>query len=186
MKKLSIIFFLVFIGEFVVSSGAFSQGQLDPIRLNSMSINVGMGIGTPYFGNGLGFGPAVKGSFEKGMFDLGPGVITLGGEFTMSVFSHDYGNDRHESWANFFFAGRGAYHYGWDIEGFDTYAGMPVGIGFCAHSSGDFEGSRGAQAVFPYVGFFVGANYFFNKNFGINGELGFNSTYSNIGVIYKL
>jgi hypothetical protein len=120
------------------------------------------------------------------MFDMGPGVITLGGEFTMSFFSWDYGYGGRESWTNFFFAGRGAFHYGWDVEGLDTYAGIPVGIGFSGYAADGAPGSHGHQSVFPYIGIFIGANYFFNRNWGINGELGYNATVSNIGVIYKI
>ena len=87
-------------------------------------MGAGVGPGTHYFGNGIGFGPALKASFEAGMWDLGPGVITLGGEAAFSYFSHHYGNGWNESWANFIFAARGAYHYGWDVEGLDTYGGM--------------------------------------------------------------
>ncbi len=36
------------------------------------------------------------------------------------------------------------------------------------------------------AGVFFGASYFFNRNLGVNGEIGYNSTYANIGVIYKL
>ena len=138
----------------------FAGGQLDPVRLNSWTINAGIGPGTHYFGNGGGFGPALKGVFEAGMWDLGPGVVTLGGEFTFSYFSHPYGaGNWHESWANFFFAARGAYHYGWDVEGLDTYGGIPAGIGFCAHNQADQAGGYGATPVFPYFGIFAGASY---------------------------
>ena len=40
--------------------------------------------GTLFFGNGIGFGPAAKVAFEKGMWQVGPGVITLGAEMTFS------------------------------------------------------------------------------------------------------
>ena len=134
----------------------------------------------------LDFGPALKGSFETGMWDLGPGVITLGGEATFSFFSHHYGDNWNESWVNFIFGARGAYHYGWDVEGLDTYGGIPLGIGFCAHAWDDHPGSQGYTPVYPYVGIFFGATYFFNKSMGINGEIGFNSTYTNIGMVFKL
>jgi hypothetical protein len=50
----------------------------------------------------------------------------------------------------------------------------------------DYPGRHSHQPVFPYVGAFVGTSYFFNDHIGLNGELGFNVTYANIGVIYKL
>jgi hypothetical protein len=162
------------------------QGPLDPVRLDSWVINAGMGPGSHYFGNGTGFGPALKVSFEKGMWDLGPGVITLGGEYTTSFFAANYGNGYRETWVNAIFGARAAYHYGWNVEGLDTYAGFPAGIGFCIHSYDDFPGYKGSQPVYPYAGFFLGASYFFNKNIGINGELGYNATQANIGVVWKI
>lgn len=165
---------------------ALTQGPLDPVRLNTWTVAASTGPATHFFGNGAGFGPALKGSFEHGMWDLGPGVITLGGEATLSFFSQRYGQGSHETWLNFILGARGAYHYGWNVEGLDTYAGIPVGIGFCAYFRDDVPGSRGYTPVFPYGGIFFGGSYFFNKKLGVNGEVGFNSTYANIGVVYRL
>ncbi|HNY03536.1 MAG TPA: hypothetical protein PKG48_13145, partial [Bacteroidales bacterium] len=81
---------------------------------------------------------------------------------------------------------RGAYHYGWNVEGLDTYGGLPLGLGFCAHSFDDHPGSAGSTPVYPYAGIFFGASYFFTKNLGVNGEVGFNSTYANIGMVYRI
>ncbi len=184
-KLLKIISLIIFVAV-ATTLRIHAKGPLDPVRLKSMVINVGLGPGTHYFGNGVGFGPALKGSFETGMWDLGPGVITLGGEATFSFFSHHYGDNWNESWVNFIFGARGAYHYGWDVEGLDTYGGIPLGIGFCAHAWDDHPGSQGYTPVYPYVGIFFGATYFFNKSMGINGEIGFNSTYTNIGMVFKL
>ncbi len=163
-----------------------AEGPLDPVRLNSWIVNVGVGPGTNYFGNGNGFGPALKGSFEKGMWDVGPGVITLGGEATFSFFASRYGDGWNETWTNFIFGARGAYHYGWNVEGLDTYGGIPLGMGFSMHTWDDHPGSRGYTPVFPYGGIFFGASFFFNKSVGINGEFGYNSTYANIGMVFKL
>jgi hypothetical protein len=163
-----------------------AAGPLDPVKLGTWVINAGTGPGTYYFGNGSGFGPALKGSFEKGMWDVGPGVITLGGEATFSFFSQHYGDGWNETWTNFIFGARGAYHYGWNVEGLDTYGGIPLGMGFCMHTYDDHPGSAGSTPVFPYGGIFFGASYFFNKSIGINGEFGYNSTYANIGVVFRL
>jgi len=184
-KKLIIISLLIFTLSQTTCT-TYAKGQLDPVKLGTWVINVGIGPGTHTFGNGAGFGPALKGSFETGMFDLGPGVITLGGEAAFSFFSQHYGQDWNETWVNFMFGARAAYHYGWDVEGLDTYCGVPLGIGFCAHAVDENPGSKGYSPVYPYVGIFFGASYFFTKSVGINGEFGYNSTYANLGVIFKL
>ncbi len=184
-KSLKTIFLMIILG-FLAPWNVFSARPLDPVRLGTWVVNAGVGPGTHYFGNGIGFGPAIKASFEVGMWDLGPGVITLGGEAAFSYFSHHYGDGWNESWANFIFAARGAYHYGWDVEGLDTYGGIPLGIGFCGHGWNHNAGHSGYTPVYPYAGIFFGASWFFTKTIGINGEVGYNSTYANIGVIYKL
>lgn len=168
------------------SLSSFAGGPLDPVRLGTWTLSVGVGPGTHPFGNGVGFGPAEKMAFEAGLWDAGPGVIAIGGEAAFSFFAHHYGDEWNESWANFMFGARGSYHYGWDVEGLDTYAGLPLGVGFTAHSGDDKPGYKGVTPVFPYLGFYFGASYFFNKLIGVNGEVGFNSTYANIGVIFKL
>ncbi|MCX6304795.1 MAG: hypothetical protein NT040_07495 [Bacteroidetes bacterium] len=187
MNKLLKIIVIMVIFVFVSPRGVVAQGPLDPVRLGTWIVNAGAGSGTHFFGNGVGVGPALKGSFETGMWDLGPGVITLGGEATISFFSQHYGIDNwNESWVNFIFGARGAYHYGWNVEGLDTYGGIPLGIGFCAHGWDHHAGNYGYTPVYPYGGIFFGASYFFTKTFGVNGEVGYNSTYANIGVVFKL
>jgi hypothetical protein len=186
MKKANLIILSVVLLAALISNPVSSQGPLDPVRLHSMVVNIGVGSGAHYFGNGVGVGPALKASFEAGMFDLGPGVVTLGGEAAWSLFGTGYGYDSRETWFNFMIGARAAYHYGWDVEGLDTYAGVPAGIGFCMHSVDGEEGYHGSQPVYPYFGFFFGASYFFNKSIGINGEVGYNATHANIGVIFKI
>jgi hypothetical protein len=186
MKKIMKVIFLATAVALATPATISANGPLDPVKLGSWTVNIGVGPGTHYFANGIGFGPALKGSFETGMWDLGPGVITLGGEATFSFFSYHYGNDWNESWVNFIFGARSAYHYGWNVEGLDTYGGIPLGLGFCAHSADYNPMEYGYTPVFFYSGIFFGASYFFTKTFGVNGEVGYNSTYANIGVILKL
>ena len=186
MYRILKISLAVIVVSIVSSTGLQAKSPLDPVRLGTWVVNAGVGPGAHYFGNGVGFGPAVKASFETGLWDLGPGVVTLGGETAFSVFSHHFGDGWKESWVNFIFGARGAYHYGWDVEGLDTYGGIPLGIGFCAHSWDDHPGNSGYTPVYPYVGIFFGASYFFTKSIGINGEVGYNATHANIGIVFKL
>ncbi|MCK9203984.1 MAG: hypothetical protein M0P58_06025 [Bacteroidales bacterium] len=167
---------------------AFAQKPVpvDPMSKGSWLLNFGFGPGVPVFGNGTGFGPGMKVAFEAGMWELGPGVLTLGGEAGFSFFAHKYGQDWRESWVNMMFGARSAYHYGWQVRGLDTYGGVPLGIGFCGNTYDDQPGHKNAFPVYPYVGFFVGASYFFSPNIGANAEVGYNSTYANIGLVFRL
>jgi hypothetical protein len=167
---------------------SFSQksAPLNPVDQGSWILAVDAGPATHIFGNGWGFGPGIKLFFENGTWQLGPGVLSLGGDVGFSIFSYKWGDGYHETWVNYMFGARTAYHYGWDVKGLDTYAGIPLGIGFSVHTYDDFVGYKGYSPIFPYLGFFAGASYFFNNHIGINGEIGYNVTYANLGVIFKL
>jgi hypothetical protein len=182
LSLMTIFFGLAFMNQTL----AQNKGPMDPMSVDDWTLSLDLGPGTPIWGNGNGFGPAVKFSFEKGMWQLGPGVLTLGGEATFSFFTNRYGNNFREAWLNFIFAARSAYHYGWNIRGLDTYGGIPLGMGFSVYTHANEPGYSNNLPVYPYVGIFFGASYFFTRDLGINGELGYNSTYANIGVIYKL
>jgi hypothetical protein len=192
MKKTEILVITIFLLTFLTAKSVHAaKGPLDPRDKDAMTLSFGIGPGTHFLGNGFGFGPAFKAAFEKGMWKVGPGVITLGGEFAVSYFTYKYYVGYKETWINFMFAARSSYHYGWNVEGLDTYAGVPAGIGFCAYTDSWTDakfhyGYRGYHAVFPYFGIFVGASYYFNNIVGIYGELGYNSTYADLGVILKL
>jgi hypothetical protein len=178
---------LVIIALFIGIEG-FSQksAPLNPMDQGSWVIGVGVGAATPIYRNGYGFGPGFKIFVENGTWQLGPGVLTLGGEVGFSFFSYHFGNGFHESWVNYMFGARSAYHYGWNVHGLDTYGGLPLGIGFSSHTYDKELGYKGASPVFPYFGIFLGTSYFFNDKIGINGELGYNVTYANVGVIFKI
>ncbi|MEI8005634.1 MAG: hypothetical protein WCI48_05465 [Bacteroidota bacterium] len=162
------------------------NGPVNPMKEDAWIVNASFGAGTPFFGNGNGFGPAAKFSFEKGMWEVGPGTITLGAEVTFSYFGYKYGNNWHENWFNFIAGARSAYHYGWGVKGLDTYAGIPLGFGLCMNSHDAEGGYHTATPIYPYFGIFFGASYYFNRNIGVYGEFGYSSTYANMGIVFKL
>ena len=171
----------------VLPSGIRAQdGPMSPMKEDKWLLNFGFGAGTPFFGNGIGFGPAAKVAFEKGMWQVGPGVITLGAEMTFSYFSNKFGEGWHEYWLNCIMGARGSYHYGWQVKGLDTYAGVPLGFGLCMNLHDRQNGYHKFVPVYPYFGIFFGGSYFFTPDFGINGEFGYNSTYCNLGLIFRL
>jgi len=187
IKKRSVVLVIIIISNFAFHT-AFAQKPIpiDPMSRGSWLLNFGFGPGVPVFGNGAGFGPAGKIAFETGMWELGPGVLTLGGEAGFSFFAHKFGEDWRETWVNMMFGARSAYHYGWEVRGLDTYGGIPLGIGFCANRYDDQPGHDNAFPVYPYLGFFFGASYFFTNKIGVNGEIGYNSTYANIGLVFRI
>jgi hypothetical protein len=177
----------VAIGLLTLTTNVYSQksAPLSPMDQGSWVFSGGVGAATTVFGNGYGFGPGFKFFVENGTFKLGPGVLTLGGEMGFSFFSDKFLGFK-ESWYNIMFGARSAYHYGWNVPGLDTYGGIPLGIGFSVYSHSSKIHYRGYHAVYPYLGLFLGTSYFFNNLVGINGEVGYNVTYANLGVIFRI
>jgi len=193
-----LLFFLVFPGKIL-----HAQSTADPVGLDAWVLNFGIGAGNNYWGNGNGFGPGMKVAFEKGMWKVGPGVFTLGGEMGFSYFWHNWnyyhtGQDKNldlnETWINVMVGARAAYHWGFDVKGLDVYGGIPLGIGFSLYNysgwddTGEWKewGGYGHHPVFHYVGVFFGASYFFNEVIGLNAEVGYNATFGQIGLVFKL
>jgi hypothetical protein len=110
MRKITLALLALLLTGYMSITSVYAQNKasMDPMSVDDMTIGLSVGPGTPVWGNGEGFGPAVKFTFEKGMWQLGPGVLTLGAEATFSFFGHRYGNDYREAWMNFVFGARSA------------------------------------------------------------------------------
>ncbi len=207
MKKIAYLFISIIFFGYICANGTFAQkGPINPMSTDSWTVNFGFGPGIHYFsGYTAGFGPGLQVSFEKGMWQLGPGVLTLGGELGFSYFSYSgyysgyYYKYKFYSgfyykyhWLNFIMAARAAYHYGWKIPGLDTYGGIATGIRFVSftHTYADYYngyyGYYTPAAVGFFPGVFLGGSYFFNQVLGVNAEFGYNINYAQVGLIFKL
>ncbi len=102
---------------------------MTPMQIGSIFLNLGVGVGADYKGEGYGTGVGFKASAEFGLWQAGPGVITLGPEIGGSFSNQGYAGSSYYS-NTFVIAGRSAWHYGWEVPGLDTYAGFSAGIGF--------------------------------------------------------
>ncbi len=178
-KTLSTFGFAVicFFFSFTARAQKGNQDLESPISLGSATLNLGAGPGLTYkYCNDLSVG--IKTALEFGLWRAGPGVITLGGEFGISIneLSH-----------SIVLAGRSAWHYGWHVRGLDTYGGVSLGAGFYSDDSKVYsvDGSH-ADQVFPVVGGFIGVSYFLNRHFGFNVEAGYDISIVQVGIIFKL
>ena len=181
------------------STFAGAQGLMDPMTEGTWFINFGFGPGTNWQGAyGRGFLPAGQIAVEVGMWEVGPGVITLGGEIGGTFYSYTQTDSRYGpgttykyNYTELVVAARGAYHYGWNVQGLDTYGGVAAGPRFTIFSY-NLPATYTGQVIDepPTVGFgggpFVGASYFFTEFLGVNAELGFNVTYAQIGMVFKI
>ena len=156
------------------------NNPVTPVRVGSITLNMGVGVGTQYKEAHSPFGTKV--ALEFGLWQAGPGVITLGGEIGGS-FSNSGGHEDYTSRTTVL-AARSAWHYGWRVPGLDTYAGLATGIGFHHHDYYNYEGDQ--DEVMPVVGIVLGASYFISPKFGFNAEVGNDITNIQAGVIFKL
>ncbi len=176
-----------------VVSNAQKKGQVTPFRKGTVTVNLGVGIGADYKGDyryynsGNGFG--TKAALEFGIWQAGPGVVSLGAEVggTFSNGNSKKYNDFRSR--TIVIAGRSAWHYGWKVSGLDTYAGVSAGAGFHHYDYYDYNNSQKYYEnddVIPVFGGFVGASYFFTRSFGVNVEAGYDITHLQAGVVFKL
>jgi hypothetical protein len=197
MKRKIFLLALLTLMIFTGFHGKAQNGPVDPMSKDSWLLNFGIGPGVKYYdAYSTGFGPGFQVAFEKGMWQLGPGVLTLGAEFGVSYFWYKYSYDDADaysySWVSVIPAARCAYHYGWKVKGLDTYGGVATGFRFLAFSEKYYNGHNGTEygynpaSISFFPGIFVGASYFFNDQIGINGELGYNINVAQIGMVFKL
>jgi hypothetical protein len=185
MKKVS--FGLILMIGFCFHQSAFSQsknvasGPTTPMQVGSLFVNVGFGIGAGYKNPTYSTPWGFKVAAEYGVWQAGPGVITLGPEVG-ATFSGDHYNDNSYISSTFIVAGRSAWHYGWGVPGLDTYGGFSAGIGFNHYTKPGYD----YNSPVPAFGVFAGASYFISPTFGFNSEFGYDITNFQVGVVFKL
>jgi hypothetical protein len=185
MKKVSVL--LILIISFFLNQQAFSQksnggkGETTPMQVGNLFLNMGIGPGAGYHNPTYGTPFGFKISGEYGVWQAGPGVVTLGGEFG-GTFSGKNNNGNNYNSSTFIIAARSAWHYGWDVPGLDTYGGFSAGFGFNHYSYPESDN----HSLIPAFGIFAGASYFITPTFGFNSEFGYDITSFQIGVVFKL
>ena len=165
---------------------------------------LGFGIGPAvnyYSGYKTGFSPAILLQYDQGIWDMGPGCLSLGGQFGFSYLDYKYKGDftaggiKNEYlykyvWMNYVIAIRGAYHYNWGKDNLDTYGGLAAGSRLITFKSNYYHNypqtGFDPSATYAYAGIFVGASWFFTPKLAVNGELGYNVAYLRAGLVYKL
>jgi len=176
MKKMFAIYLIISLLFGINLPTRAQNTPTDPVEVGTWVINAGVGFSSYGYDSGLwlsGFG--FKGAIECGLWQAGPGVISLGAEGGMCLASYEGNN-----YSRFNVAPRSSYHYGWDVPGLDTYGGVTAGVGFVSYS-----GLRGSNVCF-YGGLYLGASYFFLENFAVNMELGLGSTVAQIGIAFRI
>jgi hypothetical protein len=183
MKKQKFISPFLIAVALCLTATSNAQSPLSPVEKGSLTFSAGVGLGNEYNSNYYNRALGSKAVAEVGMWNAGPGVITLGAEVGGS-FSSGGALDNYKA-HTLVIAGRSAWHHGWNINGLDTYAGLSAGAGFNQYSYNK-NGKIKQNEVVPVFGGFVGASYFITPSFGFNVEGGYDITQIQAGIIFKL
>ncbi len=152
-------------------------------------LNVGIGIGSPFFGSGysssLPVNPSI--SFEKGITE----EISVGGQvaYASSKYNVDLPGANYSFKQNATYIGaRGSYHLNEVLKldpKFDVYGGASLGYVIASVSNNQgFNGTTGSGLGF---GLFAGGKYYFASKTSLFAELGYQSlAVVNVGIAFKL
>jgi hypothetical protein len=188
MKKQTIISAILFglgFGSSAISTAQSDRGTDIPFEKGSVTFSAGVGVGNEYNSNYYNSAFGTKAVVEAGLWQAGPGVISLGAQVG-GTFSNGGTLDNYKA-RTFIVAGRSAWHHGWNVRGLDTYAGLSAGAGFNQFSyNQNNEGRIKQDEVIPVFGAFVGASYYITPSFGINVEAGHDITQVQAGIILKI
>lgn len=184
MKKQTLISAILLGAGLCLGTFSKAQGPMEPMQKGSVTFNAGVGIGNEYNSNYYNSAFGTKAAIEAGLWQAGPGVITLGGQVGAS-FSNGGGRYNDYKTQTVIVAGRSAWHHGWNVKGLDTYAGLSAGAGFNNYKYYN-NGKVKESEVIPVFGGFIGASYFVTPVFGFNIEAGYDITQIQGGIILKL
>lgn len=153
------------------------------MNVGSNAANLGIGFGSSL--NGLGSGrPAISASFERGLWEAGPGVISLGAYVGNTGYTYKSSGYKYK-WNYTIVGARGAYHFNGitSVPQLDPYGGAMIGYNIVSYSGSDeYSGSYGSGMEFSL---FVGSRWFFTDNIAAFVELGYGVSYLNLGIAFK-
>ncbi|ARS42581.1 hypothetical protein CA265_24120 [Sphingobacteriaceae bacterium GW460-11-11-14-LB5] len=182
MKKhlhLTALFILIALTGIAQSkSGSFNKGD--------NLFNIGVGIGSPFFGSGytssLPVNPSI--SYERGVTD----AISVGGQLSYASSKYEGFNNTYSfKESAIYVSARGSYHFNQLLDlnpKFDLYGG--ASLGYVTVSISDNQGSFEGAASGLGFGLYAGSKYYLKPSTAIYAELGYQSlSLLNIGIAFK-
>jgi hypothetical protein len=180
----------------VISFFSAARVHAQAFEAGTNVVSAGIGLGSA-LANGYTYGtqsPGFSVSYDRGIWEAGPGVISLGGYIGFKTFKDDYADAGYvvsEKWTYSIFGVRGAYHFtGLNIQNLDLYAGVMIAYDNLNYSYSNNQGTSYNTNVGSYnsglgISVFAGARYYFAGNLGAFGELGYGVDILGIGLSYK-
>ena len=178
MKTYFLLAFAFLLCAGVLQGQSFEKGT----NVIALGITFGSAYGDySYSAQSPGFGA----QYEKGIWDAGPGVISLGGYLGSKTYRNSIFGER---WNYTILGFRGAYHYNRftteKLKKLDPYAGLMLAysiLGYRANPNtihGDYASSFDNSI-------FVGGRYYFTNNFAGFAEIGLDVSNLTLGGALK-
>lgn len=182
--------------------GNRSGAQAQSFGEGTIAVNAGIGLFSSigyYAGSGIHRTPVISLTGEYGITRLGPGVLGGGLAFGYQSASYTYNTSSpyyyKDKWATTLFGLRGTYHPDFlQDENYDVYGVVQLSFdhfGYSFSTNDPYYNSAtyvyGRSAVNSYVRAYllVGGRYYFTKNIGVYGELGYDIAYVKFGLTLK-
>jgi hypothetical protein len=147
-------------------------------------VSAGIGLGSS-LANGYTYGtqsPGFSASYDRGIWEAGPGVISLGAYIGFKSFSYPMEDAK---WNYTIIGARGAWHFtGLNVDKLDLYGGLMLSYDNLSFSANDGY-APGSYSSNVELTPFVGARYYFANNLGAYAELGYGVAILSIGLSYK-
>lgn len=176
---------LLFIALFTFSALAVNAQSKSSFNKGDNLFNVGVGIGSPYFGTGysssIPVNPSV--SYEVGVSN----AISVGGQVSYASSKYDGGFNYTFKESAIYFGARGSYHFNELLKlnpKFDLYGG--ASLGYVTVSISDNQSTVTGTASGFGFGLYAGGKYYLGKGTAIYSELGYQSlSFLNVGIAFK-
>lgn len=176
---------LLFIALFGLFALAVKGQSKSSFNKGDNLFNIGVGIGSPFFGSGysssLPVNPSV--SYERGVSD----AISVGGQVSYASSKYDGGYNYTFKESAIYIGARGSYHFNQLLNinpKFDLYGG--ASLGYVTVSISDNQSTITGTASGFGFGLYAGGKYYLGSGTAIYSELGYQSlSFLNIGVAFK-
>lgn len=184
MKKQTLLLSLCLLISLTSLQAQDKSKVSDVYTVGTNVVSAGIGLGSSLAGyNGSG-SPAISLQYEMGLWQAGPGVISLGAYLGFKTYKYS-GDGYSWKWGYTIIGVRGAYHLTQiKVKNLDLYGGVML-----AYNNVHFTDSQGSstKSYGSTTGFsiFIGGRYYFTQNIGVFVELGYGVANANVGLSLK-
>lgn len=164
-----------------------AQSKSSSFNKGDNLLNIGVGIGSPFFGSGysssLPVNPTI--SYERGVSN----AISVGGQLSYASSKYEGFNNSYSFKESAIYIGaRGSYHFNELLQlnpKFDLYGG--ASLGYVTVSISDNQSTYEGAASSLGFGLFAGGKYYLKSSTALYAELGYQSlSLLNVGIAFKL